>query len=229
MLELVQDVVMGAIRFLDGTTLLKIQGPLRVEAPNGVVRPNRSGLYVIWSAPPGPLVATVNDPSTTYLARRFTVQLPRDTDPGHADQGTSIFRPVDVLLLPSPTAPTFPGWAVVRASVKNSGTKAALAGALVRVSRASDSKLLASGMSDDRGEALVAVPGVPVTTFDAGGGAVTATEIDVQIQTVFDPAVSGLPDPDDLEARKNTLPSSTVSKKLASGRTLITELAVTVP
>src|SRR5262249_36693935 len=133
MLELVQDVVLGAIRFLDGATLQKIQTPLKVEALNSVVKANRSGLYVIWSAPPGALVGTVSDPSATYLARRFTVQLPRDRDPSHADQGTSIFRPVDVVLLPSSTAPVFPGWAVVRASVKKSGTNAALAGALVRV------------------------------------------------------------------------------------------------
>jgi hypothetical protein len=227
--ELSQDRVLGAIRFLDGTTLQKVGGGLKVQAGEAVLRPNRSGLFVIWSAPASPLVGTVTDTSANYLPRQFTVQLPRDTNPAHADQAASIFQAVDVRLLPSPVASVFPGWAVLRARVKKAGSDTTLANALIRISRTSDLKLLAVGMSDSRGEALVPVPGVPVTTFDSGAGPVTATEIDVQIQTVFDPAITGLPDPDDLEARKGALPSSTASAKVASGRVLVTELTVTLP
>jgi hypothetical protein len=232
MAEIVQNVVMGAVRFLDGTTGLKVQSALRVEAPGSLFRPNRSGLYVIWSAPAGSLTATVTDPSGTYLGRQFSLKLPRDANPANAGNVDSIFRPADVFLFPSSVAPVNPGWAVLRTRVTKSGTDDPLASALIRVLRTSDSNLLARGMSDSRGEAMVAVPGVPVTTFETGGGgggAVTANEIDVQIQTIFDPAVTGLPDPDDLEARRNTLPSSTLGNKLASGRTLVIELAVTIP
>ena len=227
-MEIVQDRVLGAVRFLDSTTLLKVDGALAVQAADTVVRRNRSGLYVIWSAPTGGTVTfTVSDPAAYYLPRKFNVQLPRDEDPGHGDQASSIFQPVDVRLLLSPTAATSPGWAIIRARVKKAGTDITLSGALIRVMRASDLVLLASGMSDGRGEAMIAVTGVPVTTFDGGPGPVVATEIAVKVQTVFDPLLTGFPDPDDLEARKGTLPASTADAKLASGRILITELAVT--
>ncbi len=227
--ELVQDRVFGAVRFLDGTTLSKVNGKLNVQAPNVLVRRNQSNLYLIWDAPAnGKVVFTVSDPSSHYLSRQFTVTLPRDPDPTHVNQASSIFQPQDVFLLPASLAPASPGWAIVRASVKKTGATAVLAGALIRITRTSDQTLLAKGMSDARGEALVLVPGVPVTTFDSGGGAVMATEIDVSIQTVFDPALSGVPDPDDLDARKSALPSSTVAAKLAAGRVLVAELNVTI-
>ena len=227
--DLAQTRVMGAVRFLDGTTLTKVNGNLNVQSPNVLVRRNRSNLFVIWDAPAsGAVVFTVSDPTSNYLSRQFTVTLPRDPDPTHASQATSIFQPQDVLLLPSPLAPASPGWAIIRASVKKAGTATALAVALIRVANTSDHTLLAKGMSDARGEALVLVPGVPVTTFDSGTGAVMATEIDVSIQTIFDPALSGVPDPDDLDARKSALPSSTTAAKLAAGRVLVTELNVTI-
>jgi len=225
--ELIQQRVLGAIRFLDGTTLEKVQSQLAVTAANAVVRSNRSALYVIWDAPSGGVVFTVSDPTGGYLPRKFLLVLPRDPDPAHGDQPTSIFQQVDVSLLPSPTAFTSPGWAVIRASVKNAASDAGLSGALVLVTRTSDGKQLAAGMSDSRGESLVRVPGVPITTFDSGS--VTATEIDVTLQAVFDPALNDVPDPDDLAARKNTLPSVTAPAKLASGRQLVVKLAVTVP
>lgn len=225
--ELIRQRVLGAIRFLDGTTQEKVERQLAVTAPNALVRPNRSALYVIWDAPNGGVVFTVSDPAGGYLARKFSLVLPRDPDPAHADQPTSIFQAVDVALLPSPTAFTSPGWAVIRASVKNTATDAGLSGALVLVTRTSDGKQLAAGMSDSRGESLVRVPGVPVTTFDSGS--VTATEIDVNLQAVFDPTLTDVPDPDDLAARKNTLPSVTAPTKLSSGGLLVVKLAVTVP
>ena len=227
MAELVQDKVLGAMRFVDATTLLKVDGPLQVKADNTVVRTNRSGLYVIWSAPAAAsVVFTVTDPGASYLPRTFTVQLPRDPDPANAAQPSSLFQPLEVRLLPSSTATIFSGWAVIRARVKKQGQDQVLSGALIRVVNATDQSLMATGMSDARGEALVRVPGVPVTTFDSGSGPVTVNEISVNIQTVFDPAITGVPDPDDLEKRKNSVPSSTAGAKLASGRVLVVDLSV---
>ena len=96
---------------------------------------------------------------------------------------------------------------MVRASVDARSTGAALPGALIRVVRSADSTPLGRGVSDERGEALVAIPGIPVTTWDSGSGSVLAAEIDVTLHVVYDQAVVGPPDPDDLEARQATLPA----------------------
>ena len=85
--DLAQTRVMGAVRFLDGTTLTKVNGNLNVQSPNVLVRRNRSNLFVIWDAPAsGAVVFTVSDPTSNYLSRQFTVTLPRDPDPTHASQ-----------------------------------------------------------------------------------------------------------------------------------------------
>jgi hypothetical protein len=245
--EPVERRVLGAIRFLDAVTLTKVSEGLRVQSAQADLRRNRSGLWVIWAAagldahtaaferPPAlpavetvPISLTVTDNATRFLARSATVKLPRDPDPANAEQPSSLFQPADVRLYPGPTAPVSPGWAVIRARVENANTGAALAGALIRVLRTPDDMVLARGMSDDRGEALVVVPGIPITTFSSGDGAVLATEVTVTVRATFDPAAGGAPDPDAMEKRAD-LPSSSSSQKLAAGRTLVAKLAVTVP
>lgn len=228
MLDVVQERVLGALRFLDSTTSEKVESALDVEAAGTVVRRNRSNLYVLWEGPSGTVTFTVTDPAGIYLSRKFNVSLPRDSDPSHKGQAGSIFQPFDVNLYPSPLAPTSPGWAVIRASVIKVPSRNVLGGALIRVLRTSDQTVLARGMSDTRGEALVPVPGVPVTTFDSGSGAVVATQIDVSIQAFFDPALVGVPDPQDLEARMNALPSVTIADKLTAGEVLPKELDITI-
>jgi hypothetical protein len=101
-----------------------------------------------------------------------------------------------------------------------------LSGALIRVLRSSDSVLLASGLSDARGEALVGVPGIPKTLWQEGAGPVLSTELDVTIETFWDAAATGLPDPDDLEARRAALLSATTTAKLSSGRVLAVRLTI---
>lgn len=239
--------VLGAARIVDATTGRPVAGPVTVESAARLLR-NRSGHIIIvnapglaehaasFSAPPStpPLGSeaielTLRDPSRRYLARRRTIQLPRDPDPAHADQANSLFRVIDVPLYPAPAAPPAAGWALIRATVTRTGSSEGLPGALIRVTRTSDGEHLASGLSDDRGEALVAVAGIPITTWDAGTESVLVSETDVTLQTIVDPAVSGLPDPDDLEARRGSLPSSTTAAQLASGRTLVIALSVSVP
>jgi hypothetical protein len=107
-----------------------------------------------------------------------------------------------------------------------SGSGDALSGVLIRVLRTSDSVHLASGLSDPRGEALVAVPGIPVTTWDEGTEAVLTNEIGVILHAVHDPTGGQPPDPDDLEARHMTLLSSRTNVMLASGRELVLTLTV---
>jgi hypothetical protein len=241
--------VLGAVRFLDAVTGLRILDPLVVSAPGVRWLRNRLGYYVIADAPglaratesfgeqPAdvpvgsvPIALTVRDPGGRYLPRRGTLRLPRDPDPSRADEPESLFRPVDVRLFPAPAAGTAPGWALIRATVFAGQTDRGLPGALVRVLRQRDGRHLASGLSDRRGEALVAVPGIPVTTWEEGEGPVLATQVEVTLKAHFDPNAADPPDPDDLEARHLGLSASgDVNRSLASGQTLVATLAVTLP
>ena len=172
---------------------------------------------------------TIADGAGQYIARKAVVRLPRDPDPANAGQTGSLFHPIDVTLYRAPNAPVSPGWAVIRAHVRNIATSAPLEGAFLRVIRVSDSKVLARGMSDDRGEALIVVSGIPITTFSAAdGGSPLATEIDVKVEVIFDPAAGKIPDPDAVEANGG-LPTASSTHKLAAGRELFTDLAINVP
>jgi hypothetical protein len=245
--ELIEHRVLGAVRFVHAVTGGKVADGLVVRSETAVLRRNRSGLWVIWNAPgleahtevfdqPPDLPAlgsvtfslTVSDPLRRYLPRAAAIPLPRDPTVAQAHSAGSLFQPVDVPLYLTSVASISPGWAVIRAHVKNAGTGAPLVSALVRVLRVSNGQVVARGMSDDRGEALLVVPGIPVTTFNVGVGPVLATEIDVTVEAIFDPVAGTFTDPDAVESRVG-LPSASSPRKLAAGRTLALELAVTVP
>ncbi len=240
--------VLGAVRFLDASTGVDVRESLTVTAPGVRWIRNRAGWYVIASAPGldahsdafltppaapplGSVVIalTVRDPGGRYLPRQHTLRLPRDPDPLHATAPGSLFRPIDVALFPAPAARTPSGWAVVRASVAIVGTAAPVAGALVRVARSSDGQHLASGLSDARGEVLVPVPGIPLTTSDEGPGPVVATEVEVTVEVIVDPAAGGVPDPDDLEARRFALRVASTNVMLAAGRELVASFSIPLP
>jgi hypothetical protein len=247
MTELLDRRVLGAVRFADAATSTRIVDGLIVESPHADLRKNRSGLWVLWSvagleahtlafdsppaAPPLSSVSvelTVSDASRRYLARKATIRLPRDPDVTHNDQAGSLFQPIDVKLYPAPNAPVSAGWAVIRAHLRNNATNAPLRGAVLRVVRISDGHIIARGMSDDRGEALVVVPGIPITTFNAGHGPPLSTEIDVNVEAIVDPGAGVVPDPDQVEAAGG-LPSVSAPHKLAAGRELSTAFAVAIP
>ncbi|HQZ02048.1 MAG TPA: hypothetical protein PL024_10660 [Thauera sp.] len=229
--------VLGALRPVDGTTGMALRGALEVSATGARILRNRSGLYVIqdWSrlathtaafdAPPDLpvpgselLEIVLRDPIGRYLPRRASIALPRD--PG-AIGAASLFVAVDVPLYPSAAAGLGTNWTAVRASITDNADGAALGGALLRV--VTGSEVLARGMSDWRGEALVPVVGVPVTTWSEDEDAVVVTSIAAIVEVYFDPALgtrtpivnvrSGRepigappPDPADIEARRATLP-----------------------
>lgn len=239
-LETVDRRVLGALRLVDAATNLRIRSPLTLQAPGVVFRQNGSGLWIIRHVPgfetyeadfdltqPAPPIGsvavqvTVRDPLGDYLARSVTIQLPRDPNPANAGQATSLFRPMDVPMYLAPAAPTASAWALVRASVRAQSTNRPLGGALLRVVRISDNTRLALGLSDERGEALVPIPGIPVTTFGASAGPVLVFELDARLEVFADPAATGPPDPESLETRRATLRSTQQNVKLASGRTLV--------
>jgi hypothetical protein len=244
--------VLGAVRFIDSTTHLPIVTQLSVKAKGLKFVRNLSGHYVIASAtgleahtvafekPPAepdtgslPFEIQVDDPTREYLPRRQTIRLPRDPDPQNAEADDSLFRAVEIRLFPTARSFTGPGWAVIRASVFKQGTDQRLSGALLRVTKKNgtpddDNKPWGVGVTDSRGEALVTVPGIPVTNFGEGQGAVTTNEIDVTITAFFDPRAETLPDPDDLETRRQNLKSTAVDTKLSSGRLVAIKFEITL-
>jgi hypothetical protein len=237
--ELVERRILAAVAFVDATTGQRIRESLTIGAPSGVrfVR-NHSAIYVVTQSPgltafantfaptpplPGPttLNLTVADPSGTYLARRFGLDVPRDPTPAAPLPANSVFSAVSVQLYRAPAAQTLPDWATVRAHVTRSA--ADVAGALVRVIRKSDTSRIGTGISDERGEALVIVPGIPLVNWDAGAGPVLASQIDVTIEAVFVPGAGVPPNPD---ALINQPASISVDAKLGAGGILTTTLAI---
>ncbi|MCP3963679.1 MAG: hypothetical protein GY719_38070 [bacterium] len=252
--------VLGAVRYFNAATGLPVRRSLAVtalavdqepDAAAGVslVR-NRRSTYVVAEVvpelaehrgaflepPPEPPLGSVavelavRDASGRYLARRHTLLLPRDPDPVDAGLEDSLFRPVDVELLPSPAATTRPGWALIRATVVGAESGDRLPGALIRVLDGGGERI-ARGLSDwrdgVRGEALVAVPGIPITTWGngAGDGPVVTHQVPVSVEVTFDPnfdpAGGALPDPDRLEDRP---PDASFDFELASGQVIYEEL-----
>jgi hypothetical protein len=261
-LERVDWRVLGALRCVDGVTGTPIERPLEVRVAGAEILRNRSGLYVIrraaaladhepsFEAPPAlpaigslALALTVADPLDAYLPRRANLALPRDPDPANAGTAASLFRPLDLPLYPSPAAPLAVNWAVLRISlVAASGEH--LGGALLRVLR--NGNVLARGLTDWRGEALVPVAGVPVTTFSEDEDAVVITEIEVAVEAIFDPAAgrltpaaevragrppASLPtvDPAALEAAAATLPRIQQNVAIAARRAQALSLSLTLP
>jgi hypothetical protein len=251
--------ILAALRFVDAVSRSTITAPVSVTGVGVRVIRNLSGMYVIAEAPgtarytttfelPRPplppippvigsvgVALTIVDPAGRYLPRTATIAVPRDPDPLHDDAPASLFRPIDVELFPSPTMPIAVGWATVRLSVKRAGSERGLPFAFVRVRRASDNVVLARGLADERGEVLVGVPGIPVTTWSTEeGDPVTTTTITARISACFDPAAfdtsTTFPDPKALEAAFSTLPhSSDLQLDLASGQEVARRIDVPLP
>lgn len=263
-LERVEWRVLGAVAFADATTGTAIDAPLRVDAPNARFIRNRSGLYVLRDYPPlqsheqqflNPpalpalgsvsLTVRVSDPLGVYLPRLFTLALPRDANPANAGAANSLFRPQTVLLYPSANAPVGANWSVLRVSLTASPSGDALGGAGLRVF--TNDKTWAKGMTDWRGEALLPVVGVPVTTFSEEIGAVVVSSINVSLRAAFDPAVGSrtpladvranrpppsLPwvDPAALDANFDALPrSASLALTIAARRSQTVSLTLALP
>lgn len=259
-LERVEWRVLAALRPTDATTGATLAAPLQVEAEGARIVRNRSGLYVIheWAAlaghaaafdappalpAPGSLALTVSitDASGRYLPRLARLALPRDPASAGAD---SLFAAVDVPLLPAPTASLGTNWCALRVSVTDTTRGDALGGALLRV--VAGDAVLACGLSDWRGEALVPVAGIPVTTWSTDEDAVVVTHVDATLEVIFDPVAgtrtpmatvrAGLAprhpprvDPDDIESRRAALPRAQQDISLAARGALNLNLGLDLP
>lgn len=256
-IERVHRRVFGAVRLVDGSTGSAIRTPIRVQSDTVELTTNRSGLIVVTGVRDGvastiltedersqfepdnvyqivqgpePLVPaadtldfelTITDPSLAYLPRRCRLRLaiaPDDTP----------LQPFERRLLPGPLLRPGVADAVVRVHVTTGGV--ALPGVLVLVLVRDTTDVLARGMTNDAGDAVVPVPGLPETTFtdldddgeddDAVPG---STAVDVLFR--FDPstwngtALTAVPEPDLLEAAAG-LTEQTVPLSLAPGQTV---------
>ena len=261
--ERVEHRVLGALQCTDATTLVPLETPLTLAGDGVDLVRNRSGLYVIWewtrlathalafdTPPPAPALGSesldlsVQDPSGRYLPRRVRIALPRDPLPANAADAQSLFRPIDVPMYASPSAKVGANWVVLRVNLRETTSRDALGGALLRV--ISNGNVLARGLTDWRGEALVPVSGVPVTTWSDDPNAVIVSEIAASLEAVFDPAagqrtpeaivLSGasdvtqpVVDPDAIEAARVGLPQTAAAVSLAAGRALSVSLQITLP
>lgn len=262
-IERVEWRVLGALRFVDATTGVPVERALRVDAPGASLVRNRSGLYVIlhWDAlaaheseflaPPAipapgsqMLSLSVTDPAGGYLSVAAQIRLPRVSDPAQAAAADSLFQPAVVPLYPSTSAPVGANWAVLRVSLTETASGDALGGALLRVRF--NGTVLARGLTDWRGEALVPVVGVPVTTFSEDADAVVISEINVSLEAAFDsasgsrapaarvragrpPAALPRVDPSALESAFNALPHTQLAISIAARRSQSAVLSLNLP
>lgn len=203
--------VLGGLLFVDAITGSAIPDPLRVASAQLQLRPNRSGVYVVFDGPgfralttqfipdgaswPGPqsFEISVQDPSLRYLARRAQIQAPQPLNAATTLQ--------TVTLYPSAAAEVAPNWAVVRASVVGT-SGAGLPYCVLRIVRG-DNSVAATAITDVRGEGLLAVAGIGVQVSGDVSGAVTETTTPVTVQAWFDPAARNqpagwIPNPDDI-------------------------------
>lgn len=215
MIELQDNRVLGAIRWIDAITHAPITLPLSVSSETLRFTRNHSGLAVITFAeglertllvfnladlPPADVVAPgtltreamVHDPSGTYLPARFTINLPRNPSvavvpPDNQRPPNSLFTPIDVPLLPSPKARVSPGCAQVRVLIEDDEGEP-IRHALARVVATSDDAILGCGLADHRGEALVAIPGLKHFAPGATPEEVVSVETAARLEIVHPPA-----------------------------------------
>lgn len=259
-LERVEWRVLAALRPIDAVTGATIVAPLRVTAAGARIVRNRGGLYVIHEWPalathaaafdappalpaPGSLALTVSvaDAAGQYLPRLARIALPRD--PAAAGEN-SLFSALAIALHPAPTARLGINWCALRVSLAHRASGDALGGALLRV--VAGDAVLARGLSDWRGEALVPVAGIPVTTWSEDEDAVVVSHVAATLEAIFDPDAgtrtplaevrSGRPpprlpqvDPDDIESRRALLPRAQQDISLAARGALNLNLGLDLP
>jgi len=241
--ELQDRRVLGGVVFIDAITQTSIVDRLSVQSIDLDLRPNRSGVYAIFNAPGfnaltsqfAPTAAdwpaaqsyeiTVSDPSWRYIARRARVQAPQPL--------AAAFAPQRVALYPGPSRSIAPNWAVVRASVTaNDGRR--LPWTVVQVVK-SDNSVVATGITDARGEGLLAVVGLGVQVSANASGAVTEVTIPVTVQAWFDPSAfqhgsAWIPNPDDIlgNLASGSLRKGQQSGALGPGQTLLAAISISV-
>jgi hypothetical protein len=167
--------------------------------------------------------AVVTTPGERYLPRIVTLTLPL------SDSGAEppLFSTREVLLYAAPHGNLALGWAVLRISLRHTGRPAAGAVASLH-ENGTDTPLLARGQTDQRGEGVVAVPGLAHFVRNPAAPPAFVRERRLQLHVVWE-LLGGEPiDPDDLATRSGAgYVLSTTSVLLASGRS--TSVTIDLP
>ena len=225
---------LGAIRLIDAATGITVNRPMRVVSNGLTFIQNLSGLYVIKNAvflahhidefeaaPETPAIGSLSyqvsiyDPLKIYLPRSMDVALPKDPDENNEN---NIFTALEVPIYNGPTARILSNWSVIWVSVFQPGGEGSnhpIPGALLRVVRTEDEVVISRGLTDQRGEALVIVPGIPITNFstedpghghghddDEASGSVITLETEVRIEVIVDSELPWPADPNQMETNR---------------------------
>ncbi len=242
-MELVDRRVLGGFVFIDAITGSSIDVPLPVASAQLTLKVNRSGVYKAIFNGPGfnaltnefiqvtatpaaqNFEITVSDPSLNYLPRRAMIQAPQNL--------TAAFTPLQVRLYPSSAAVVEPNWAVVRASVTSSAG-APLPWTVIQVVM-SDNSVAATGVTDARGEALLAVIGLGIQVTSTATDPVTEATTAITVKAWFDPSVltqqSGwVSNPDDILGNLTnvSLKTGTQTGALGARQTLFAPITISV-
>lgn len=229
---------------------------LLVKRPGEIVITNAPGLAAhaaaFLSPPAAPAVGSLNVPldlrpaDPALGARRFAMALPRDPNPANAANANSLFRAVEIPLLPTPSAAVTGLVAALRVTVTRGDDGRRVEGALVRV-RPSGGRPQAVALTDAAGDALVLVPGVPLSS--PGPGGTVLPDIATDLDAVIDPALVrfnapgallaaqataaartvNFIDPDDLETRLGGAAVGLQSLRIAAGQTRTAAIAWVPP
>jgi len=240
--ESVDRRVLGGFVFVDAITNESIPSLLQVTSEQLRVKANHSGIYAVFNGPgfapltnqfipsgtwppPGNFEIAVSDPSLRYLARRAQIQAPQKL--------TGVVSPQAVRLYPGPAAIVEANWAVVRVSVTSS-TGTELPWCFLQVIRA-DNSVAATGLSDARGEGLLAVVGLGLQVTSTATDPVTEATTPVTIKAWFDPSVltqpaGWVPDPDDISGNlaNPALKTGTFAGALGARQTLFAGITISV-
>ena len=254
MTENVDRRILGAFVCIDAVTGSSVVPAIPViPDPLWTVTPNHSGIYVIFDGPgldsltdeflpsgtwPNPVSfeVTLQDPNLRYLPRRATVTAPLAIPTSPATP-SGVFVPQQVPVYPSPAISVGQNWAIIRASVTLSGTNPpqGLPWAYLQVVQNSNNAVLATGVSDTNGEALLAVIGLTVQPNTSGSGPVTTSVTPATVTAYFDPTTLSelagwIPDPDDISLNLTNPAFKTTSQpvQLSSGEEFPLNFQITV-
>lgn len=245
--EFVAEDVLAAVRLVDAVTARPVTDPVAVASPGLRLRRKTNGDLIVLAATPLPGAGRdypldLRPPGGAYSPRRCTLHLPRDADPTHATQATSLFQPALVRLLPAPGYPVTGLLALLRVTLRRSTDQARIGGALLRLAPVAASVQPGRALTDVAGEALLVVPGVPLSS--PGPGATVLAGIAATLDALVDPAsatftadadldaarrtdaarTDGFPDPDDIEARLGGAAPAGTPVRLVPGGVAIASL-----
>jgi hypothetical protein len=144
------------------------------------------------------------------------------------------YGPQQVTLFSGPAAPVSPNWAVVRASVVSNATPPVpLPWAVLQV--LNGATVLATGVSDPNGEALLGIAGLGLQVSSSAGGPVTEVTTAVTVQVWFDPnnltqPADWIPNPDDIlqSLSSPSWKTATASAQIGPGQTVYVPLIVSL-